>query len=197
MKKIYLLTIVLSMLLCATVLYTGCGSNATGGGGGGGGGAKVGNGILYMTGRDNNCIFVYDNANTRGGTIVPDRIISGEFTQIQTPRNNTIFVDPSTDKIYVGSHDNHAVLVFANASTLNGNVTPEQIITYEGMLDPYGLFVKANRLYVADGGNNKVFIFDASANGHTIPIATIESTSVGASFYDLYVNTNNTMYTCG
>ncbi len=156
-----------------------------------------GTGILYIAGYTNNCILVYDNANTREGSTSPDRLISGEFTQINHPNSNSLFIDAQNDKLYVCNDGNHSVLVFDNASTLEGNVTPEQMITYAGMKYPEGISVRTNRIYVADVFHSKLFVFSSEATGPTLPLATIEATSVGLAALGVYVDSNNNMYLAG
>lgn len=121
MKKIYVLTVVLSMLLCATVLYTGCGSNATGGGGSSGGGAVVGgngtvevHGILYVTEYNFGEIFIYDDTTGESGLHTPDRVVAGSNTSLDASDLGLFaFIDTAKNKLYVSSADK--IVVFANA----------------------------------------------------------------------------------
>lgn len=194
MKTNGFIVLMISLLTISVgiMVLPGCG-NPTGGGSG----VSGGTGILYVSGYTNNCILVYDNANTREGTSSPDRLISGGLTQLNQPNSNGLFIDAKNDKLYVTNRGNHSILVFDNASTLDGNVAPEQVISYEGMVHPEGIFVRKNRIYVADVFNQYVFVFDSTAEGQTVPLVSIESTSVNVVPEGIYIDSNNKMYVAG
>ena len=198
MKNIYVLTVVLSMLLCATVLFSGCGSNATGGGGGGstivgGNGTVEVNGILYITEAGTGRIFIYDHTTGESGLHIPDRVVSGGATQLDDGMGYYAFLDIAKDKLYVP--DGNAILVFANASTMDGNVAPERVIIggNTGLNIPCGIFVMNHKIYVANCSGDDIRVFTEEANGNVAPLhvitceAMIEPTT-------LYVTTLETAY---
>lgn len=88
-----------------------------------------------------------------------------------------VAVDPVSGKVFVAEYGNNRVLRFAALVTLENGAPAEAVLgqpdfttttgttTQSGMLRPYGLAVdSAGRLWVADGGNNRVLRFDDAAN---------------------------------
>ncbi len=149
------------------------------------------NGLVVVTGNENrkdayiantggNSILLFkdlaQHTKSRTGTetvtadnVVPDAEIIGGATGINAPVG--VAYDPERDLLYVLNQGTPGVLVpevlvFERAVTLNGNVTPTRVITGEGfmkMASALFLDVQNDLLYVADRGENAVYIFpDAS-----------------------------------
>jgi hypothetical protein len=105
-------------------------------------------------------------------------------------------VDAAADRLYVVSQGTKAVLIFDNASTLTGNVTPTRAIVGNatGMASPFDVTVDTvnNLLYVADGTNILLYNSASTSNGNVPPASTINTTvTIGAIFVD---GTNNQLY---
>ena len=76
-----------------------------------------------------------------------------------------------------------AAKVFANASNLNGDVTPSRIITCTEFDSIFDVFIDSeDKMYVVDSFDDEVYIFDdaSSLNGAQIPDFTL--TIPGAGF---------------
>jgi outer membrane protein assembly factor BamB len=190
MKKIHFIVLIASMFLCAATLMIGCG-NPTGGGSSGSS-ASVGNGILYVADHSNSQILAFDNACTRDGASIQERTISGDATGISALNYNSLFVDPSANKLYVACANQ--ILVFNNASTANGNTHPAQIITSSGNLsNPEGIFVKSGKIFVGDYSGSKIDVFNSTVSGEYAPLATIASAEM-VNPCALYVDNNNALY---
>jgi hypothetical protein len=106
-------------------------------------------------------ISVYDHATTRVGGTAPDRQIAGPATTLV--RFGPMVLDSIRDTLYaVGSSnpDGSAnVVVFTNASTANGNVTPARILK-TGIQDfPFSMAL--------DQANDRLFV---SVNGAQIDV---------------------------
>jgi DNA-binding beta-propeller fold protein YncE len=81
---------------------------------------------LYVANVEDNSILVFNNANTVNGNVAPDRTISGSNTTLSAPEG--IWLDLTTNQLYVANGNNKSILVFNNASTVNGNVTPDRTV---------------------------------------------------------------------
>lgn len=88
----------------------------------------------------------------------------------------SVAVDPISGKIFVADSDNFRVLRFASAAALINGANAEAVLgqpnytdhtarhTRNGMAGELGVFVDAaGRLWVADGGNNRVLRFNNAA----------------------------------
>ena len=95
-------------------------------------------------------------------------------SSMENPRG--VAIDPSTGKVFVADDDNNRVLRFsATDAFINGSpaeavlgqsdlTSGSSATTQSGMNGPRGLLVDNNgRLWVADGGNNRVLRFDNAA----------------------------------
>jgi DNA-binding beta-propeller fold protein YncE len=169
MKNIRIFVPVIACLALCFFIF-GCGS-VTSSGGGGGSSAK---GILYVSYYSDHCVRVFDNASIiDGNSITASRIISGAATGISEPNYFSLHIDTVNNELYVGDFDNNSILVFANASTASGDVTP--VRTIQGgntrIHDPRGIAVDTDRnwLYVANGGTFEVLVFTREATGNVTP----------------------------
>jgi sugar lactone lactonase YvrE len=87
----------------------------------------------------------------------------------------TVIVDPVTGKVFVSDRGNNRVLRYPSASSLQNGAGAEAVFgqsnfnsssaaaTREGMAAPRSVFLdRRGRLWVGDGGNNRVLMFEAA-----------------------------------
>lgn len=132
-------------------------------------------GLLYVSDRGNQAIYVYDQVGSIDGAVDPVRTISGDNTQLENP--TAIAVDGRRDVLYVAESASQQVLAFPQSSIADGDVTPLRV--YPGLLRSSSLFVDVpgNRLYAADALDQSIKAWDnvtsvASGTGpnRTIPL---------------------------
>lgn len=141
---------------------------------------------LYVANHGGNNILVFTNVRTLTGDIAPSRTIAGAATTLSSP--STLFFDIFNDRLYVANTADNSILVFDNASTAVGNVTPSR--TLKGVTTtlnaPSGVFVDItrNKLYVINGGTigtgaNSLLVFENATTvvGNTAPARTISGGS--------------------
>lgn len=128
---------------------------------------------LYVANTFGDNILVWNDATTADGNIAPDRVIS--YSSLGRPVH--VFVESSTDQLFVVSmgtgitQKGAAVLIFNNASTLNGEVTPNvRIFGPNTRLDDGNNQTTHNVWYDAATGmlivghhTNEILIFDLSS----------------------------------
>jgi DNA-binding beta-propeller fold protein YncE len=131
-------------------------------------------GILYMLfggGTGDQCVKVFDNAKNVNGTATPDRTISGPDTEIVNPYSGQIHIDTVNDELYVASGG--SLLVFASASTADGDVPPGRKL--EGisteLTEVGGIWADTENdiLYVADAGGDAILVFARTDSGNVAP----------------------------
>jgi hypothetical protein len=141
-------------------------------GGGGGNGTPAGK--LYVTNDAANSIVRFDNTFTATGNVTPAATISGAATQLNNPQY--IFLDATSDRLFVANTNSSSILVFDNMSTLNGNAAPTRVITSASLATPTDVALDKGRdlLYVADTNSVLVFASASTANGATVPVRTLQ-----------------------
>lgn len=82
---------------------------------------------LYISGNGSSTLLSYNDANTVSGSALPNRIVAGGLTMLDTPRG--LAVDMARNQIYVANFSNNSILVFDNARTVTGGVAPNRRIT--------------------------------------------------------------------
>ncbi|MAS95774.1 MAG: hypothetical protein CMO55_21435 [Verrucomicrobiales bacterium] len=135
---------------------------------------------LYVADSSNNRIVIFDDVSGLESGADASRVLGQSDFGISIPDiSSTKFYYPAdvwvtdTDKLFVCDRTNTRILVFENASTINGLVEAKAAIgapsfteTGSGdvttdILTTWGILVDPdNRLWVADYGNNRVLIFD-------------------------------------
>jgi len=134
---------------------------------------------LYVSNEQANNVLIFENLSSLEGEITPDRILTSEYFDQVT----YVALDKENDELYVvnmalGSSmsgtSEGSIVVFENASTVNGEVIPNRTITSDPeFFSPHGIAIdtKSNTLYVADTNNCKVKIFDKAStlNGKHSP----------------------------
>ena len=133
---------------------------------------------LFVCDDFNSRILAYDiSAGTLTGNQAPTRTITSGAA-MNSPRGISF---GAADDLYVANQGGSNVLVFANASLLDGVVVPARVITSAAFGDLYGVFVDgSDNLYVVNtGGTVNIFANAASLMGLEIPDGTL--TVAGAS----------------
>ena len=107
---------------------------------------------LYMADYTSNAIDVFNNISTLNGTVTPDRIIWGANTGLNYPE--FLWLDGQTNSLYVTNFGANSIVVFSNASTINGNIAPSRTITSSDFTGPAGIWLDtaSNQLYVTETG---------------------------------------------
>ena len=140
------------------------------------------NGSLYVVDARGGTsdIAVFDDPDSLSGKAAPDRVITFQGF------DNKIGVDvDAQDRLLVGVRRLGQVLIFENASTLDGPASPDvELSITGGDVAPKPSFVTTDsqdRLYVADSNANVVFAFDLAselASGERHADRTIDSTDL-------------------
>ncbi|MHC4410309.1 MAG: NHL repeat-containing protein [Planctomycetota bacterium] len=124
---------------------------------------------------DNDAIKFFDSVSTLNGDVAPTRTLSGAATLISGANGYEVFVDAARDLLYMAVEG--GVLVFANASTIDGDVAPVRNITggntgFSGSRD-IRLYVDSvnDRLYLLDGDIATLSVFDnaSTVDGNSAP----------------------------
>ncbi|HSD96245.1 MAG TPA: hypothetical protein VLB06_03785, partial [Sulfuricaulis sp.] len=95
---------------------------------------------------------------------------------------SAVFVDVVNDRLYVANTTGNSVLVYDNASILNGSIPPDRTLlgNLTTLSAPSGIYVDTTRnlLYVANG-TNQILVFSnaAAINGNVSPVRTIDGLS--------------------
>lgn len=129
-------------------------------------------GDLYVGNNGATNIVMFANAANVNGTVAADRIISNPGFAGTTLLD--VFVS-ATDQLFVTSTGNR-VYVFNNASTRNGAVMPDSLLTVSSATSVRAIAVDKNGVgYVSDDVRQAVYQFDgiAGRNGTIAPDRTI------------------------
>ncbi|HZU29671.1 MAG TPA: hypothetical protein VFB79_01060 [Candidatus Angelobacter sp.] len=150
--------------------------------------------LLYVA--DDVDIFVFSSASTANGNVAPLHDISPGF------RVSAIFIDSANNRLYAADHDNNAIAVFDNASTLDSTVTAPR--TIQGAATNLGAPSSVQldglgRLVVSNVSPASITIFNnaATATGNIAPSAQISGASTGLNVPDQIVvdkTGNGTLY---
>jgi DNA-binding beta-propeller fold protein YncE len=136
---------------------------------------------LYVASYLNSRILVFDNASSANGNAAPTRSIGGPVSTLYGPRGLTL--DLVADWLYVANSYANTIVIFNNASTLNGDAAPTRVISgsYTLLNDPRGIEVDAthDQLYVVNRTDSSddhrpVVVFTATiASGNITPTRSI------------------------
>jgi hypothetical protein len=142
---------------------------ACGKGGGSSNPAPTPGSNLFVADSGNHSIASFVNSNPSPGPVTADRLLTGSNTNL--PGNIPAFaLDVTNDRLYVSSGT--SVLVFNNASTASGNISPARTAATTGAGNFSSLFLDTtnDRLYAGDGPNGvKVFNSASTLAGNTGP----------------------------
>lgn len=123
----------------------------------------LGRQTLFVANHGNNSVLVFKNVEDLNGEVSPDAEIGGAATGIDEPIG--VAIDPERDILYILNEGTSEILVFENASSLDGDSAPARTLSGNFMQTPSFLFLDAegDLLYVADRKADAVHIFtDAS-----------------------------------
>lgn len=104
-------------------------------------------------------IGIFDNFSTANGGTIPTRYIFGDSTKLLQPHG--CWVDEKRDILYVANTFGENILVFENASTINGNVAPNRVISHDSLGLPVYIYV--------DSMVDRMFVCAMPAMGKMIP----------------------------
>ncbi|MEM7562563.1 MAG: hypothetical protein AAF353_05880 [Pseudomonadota bacterium] len=148
-------------------------------------GQSIAGGLFYdatsdrLFGRNQASVFVYDSASSANGTHAAevDRTLTGMATNLGV--GEALFVD-TQDRLYVSERNSsQSVLVWNNASTVDGNLAPDRILVgaATGFNEPYGLFIHpaTDELFVANQIPKAVYVFSdaGTLDGDIAPIRSL------------------------
>jgi hypothetical protein len=120
-----------------------------------------------------------------GATAIP-RIITGSNVDLPYPRLDSLAVDRYRNMIYVSDVDTNNIIVYNNAKTATGNISPDRTITISGSsyINGIALDFSHDRLYVA--GSGSVYIINnASTRNGTITADAVLTVSSEVLFIDV------------
>ncbi len=157
-KAIFILRIGRRTVFLALVLWTiGFSGCRDGGSSRGGGGSSPTGGKLYVANADGS-LLAFDQAVLAEGNISPSRRFPESITG-----PTGIFLDRSTDTLYVANTDHNSILIYENAGTLDltaGSADATRVISgpKTGLNRPVAVVYDAvrDRLYVANQGNSDI-----------------------------------------
>ena len=148
-------------------------------------GQSIGSALFYEVASDRlfarhaSSIFVYDSASSANGTHAAevDRTLTGMATNLSGGEG--LFVD-AQDRLYVSERSSsESVLVWNNASIVDGNLAPDRILAGAATRfnSPEGLFIHptTDELFVANRSPRAVYVFsDADTlDGNIAPIRSV------------------------
>lgn len=129
---------------------------------------------IYVANGGSNNVVVFGSASTIDGATAPLRTLSGSATKITSI--SAIWLDSTNDRLWVADPLAGALLVFNNASTINGNVPPTRYIIGSNtkLLAPQSLLFINTKLFV--GCTSSILRFDNSdsIDGNIAPTASIQ-----------------------
>jgi len=129
---------------------------------------------LYVPNTGDNQLLVFDKFSTLRENVPPTRFISGPNTLLNRPVH--IQIDTSKDLMYVANAGAANILVFTNASTIQGPVAPTRFIGGQntqlaGGLRALWLDAANDRIYAVNEQTSGIFVFNGAsqANGDPFP----------------------------
>src|SRR5260370_41588248 len=127
----------------------------------------TGTGQTHVVNQTANSILRFSAATGAKGNIAPNATISGASTQLSNPQY--IFLDATNNRLYVANNGGSNILVFDNASTANGNMSPTRTIPPSSRAPPThpALHPVKDLLYVAEHLEVAVFFNAHMLHGMT------------------------------
>lgn len=114
--------------------------------------------LLYVLDNANKAVYILENVDTIDGTVSPVQTLEGDKTLLTDPRS--VAVDQLRDILYVSDASQGLILVFAPASTLDGDVEPRRTLPGLGNVQEIFLDVTNNRLYVFNATDFTIMVWD-------------------------------------
>ena len=155
-------------------------------------------------------IAIFSDVSNRDSAQVDNfRHIFGDSTQLKQPHG--CWVDESRDMLYVANTFGESILVYNNASTIDGNVAPDRVITNFDLGRPVYIFIDTvvDRMFVTcmggmTGGASQVVIYnDASTiDGNVAPDIRIFGTetklsNINATVHNVWFKGNGELIAVG
>ena len=131
---------------------------------------------LYVANRTAPKVVVFDKAGTLNGAVAATRVI----TSTAFGALFDVFVDVANDQMFVVDEGNNQIHVFKNASTANGEISPDVTLTVQGANYLAAVAVDSKGTgYVVDLGNAAVYSYDnvATRKGTLAPDRTLQGTN--------------------
>jgi hypothetical protein len=178
--------------LALAVLLGSCGSKSSSS-------SAPGPSVMFWLDSGNLAIESFSTAHPALGEPVPiDRILSGTSTLLASAAAAAV-LDAAGDRLFVANGTE--ILVFDNASTANGNVTPNRIIRKSGSdfvnVASLSLDATQNLLYVGDrnaGGVPSIYVIaNASAATSVTPVSITDNSTSDRRFVHIDA-ANNVLY---
>ncbi len=142
--------------------------------------------LLFVSDINQDVIFVYAGASTSSfnGNLAPVRTIA---TTTSGEINNPVGINfGANDELYIANNGGGDILVFANASNLNGDVTPSRIIQSPVFSQVFDVYIDGDdTMFVVEfdlaGDQDFVHIFNAAStlNGLTLPDFSLQVVGAG------------------
>lgn len=156
---------------------------------------------MWIPNSGNNSVRFWEGWSGLSANSPPARILAGANTRLNRPVQ--VEYDASNDLLYVANSGDSSVLVFANASTINGEVAPTRQLagssTQISGLSSLHLDTANNRLYLANSAGNSITVYDNASglNGNVPPTRIISggNTRLAAPQYLLFQG--GTMWVAG
>jgi DNA-binding beta-propeller fold protein YncE len=123
---------------------------------------------LYVANTGVNSIAVFDDVSTANGSPAPDRTLSGGGTQLNQPRD--VFVDSGTDRLYIANFGSNSILVFNDASTVNGNTVPDRSLSLTALTGPWGIYVDVTPIVIGSTASRDGYVLDDGSSVNTDPV---------------------------
>ncbi len=150
------------------------------------GGTPIGDAkqFLYVLDNSNDAVYVFEGINTIDGPQDPVRTLTGDDTLIENP--TAIAVDTLRDTLYVADATQSQILIFPQASTLDGNVAPLRSLPVEGNPQLMALDQTRNLLFVYNVTDQTILLWENVNNlDGDVPTQSFEVQVVAsAMFYD-------------
>jgi hypothetical protein len=140
-------------------------------------------------------INVFAGASTTGflGNLPPTRTIAS--AALNQPYGINF---GANDTLYVANHGANNILVFNNASTRNGSISPDRTLTNAAFVDLFDVFIDpSDRLYAVTAlvGGNKVYVInDASTKNGAVTIDSTLTVTGAVSLTAIAVDSHGTGY---
>lgn len=122
-----------------------------------------GNNRLFVANNVGNAVNVFDNASTLNGSVTANRTLTGGSTQLNQPFG--LRIDGAGRLIVSNAGAPASITIYANAATLNGNISPAAVISggsttlsapAQLAIDP---LTNSGELYIADPNAGEVAVF--------------------------------------
>lgn len=141
----------------------------------------AGRSLMYVANAGSNAVTVYNTSSSLQGNIAPVRQLSGGSTKIGGI--SSIELDVANDRLWVADPVGNSLLVFENASSLNGNVPPTRQLsgTNSRLQAPQFLLLDGNRLFVSNTSGWLRFEDSTALSGDVAPTAVVTGADTGLS----------------